>query len=225
VIVVVTAGGPASELPDFSEWAGAAFIGVDAGTIVLLDRGIRPVAAVGDFDSVTGSEMKRIEALFPSLDRAASEKDETDTELALVKAMEFSPVQVIVTGVTGGRLDHYMSSLHAIYQIQQKFPDTEFMLVNWQNRIRFLSPGSHRIWANEKYRYISFYPFAETVEGFSLTHFKYEVDNETIPFGSTRFISNELDAEGIIKFSKGSCVMIESSDAGNGLKQSDEMNA
>lgn len=214
MIVVVTAGGPVAELPDFSEWPDAVFIGVDAGTIVLLDEGIRPAAAVGDFDSVTEDEMMRIEQLFPDLDRAASEKDETDTELALVKAMEFSPEQVIVTGVTGGRLDHYMSALHGIYQVQQKFPATEFLLVNRQNRIRFLAPGVHRIQASEKYRYISFYPFADRVEGFTLANFKYEVDNEVIPFGSTRFISNELKAEGIVSFAKGSCAVIESSDAG-----------
>ncbi|MCJ1907205.1 thiamine diphosphokinase [Planococcus ruber] len=222
MIVVVTAGGPRSEMPDFSEWKEAAFIGVDAGTVVLLDQGIRPIAAVGDFDSVTEEEMQRIEALFPALDRAAAEKDETDTELALVKAMEFSPRQVIVTGVTGGRLDHYMSSLHAVYRMQQEFPDTEFMLVNRQNRIRFLSPGSHRVQADKKYRYISFYPFAETVEGFSLTHFKYEVADETLSFGSTRFISNELETEGIVAFSKGSCAMIESSDRVDELEQSNK---
>lgn len=212
MIVVIAAGGPVSELPDFSLWPDAVYIGVDAGTIVLLERGILPAAAVGDFDSVSAEEMNRIEQSFPELERAAAEKDETDTELALVKAMEFAPKQVIITGVTGGRLDHYMSALHGIYNIQQKFPDTEFLLINRQNRIRFLAPGNHLVQPDKKYRYISFYPFAQEVEAFTLSNFKYAVDNEMIPFGSTRFISNELEAEGIVSFTKGSCVMIESSD-------------
>ncbi|MGK7378447.1 thiamine diphosphokinase [Planococcus sp. 1R117A] len=213
MIVVVAAGGPVAEIPDFSLWPSALFIGVDAGTVVLLDRGIQPVAAVGDFDSVSTEEMEKIGELFPELNRAAAEKDETDTELALEKAMGFSPERVIITGVTGGRLDHYMSALHAIYKYQRKFPAIEFVLVNRQNRIRFLSPGTHLVKPDEKYHYISFYPFAEEVHGFTLKDFKYEVSSETIPFGSTRFISNELKTEGTVSLTKGSCIMIESSDS------------
>ncbi|MBZ5200259.1 thiamine diphosphokinase [Planomicrobium chinense] len=212
MIVVVNAGGPVKELPDFSLWPSASYIGVDAGTIVLLERGIQPAAAVGDFDSVSAAEMAKIKKLFPKLNQAAAEKDETDTELALEKAMEFSPDTVIVTGVTGGRLDHYMSALHAIYKYQEKFQDTSFVLVNRQNRIRFLAPGTHRIQPDLNYRYISFYPFAQEVRGFKLEKFKYEVDDEVIPFGSTRFISNELETEGIVSFASGSCIVIESTD-------------
>lgn len=212
MIVVITAGGPAAELPELRSWPDAIYIGVDAGTMVLLEQGIQPAAAVGDFDSVSAEDLNLIERLFPDLDRAAAEKDETDTELALQKAMTYSPETVIITGVTGGRLDHYMSALHAIYVYQEKFPDTRFQLVNRQNRILFLRPGKHVVKRDERYRFISFYPFAQPVEGFTLEGFKYEVKDEAIPFGSTRFISNELDAEGVVSFDGGSCVMIESDD-------------
>ncbi|RNF40641.1 thiamine diphosphokinase [Planococcus salinus] len=212
MIIVITAGGPVQELPDLALWQEADFIGVDAGTLVLLEKGITPVAAVGDFDSVSSDELKKISSLFPGLQLAPAEKDETDTELALKKAMTFQPEIVIVTGVTGGRLDHYMSALHAIYSFQMKFPATKFLLVNRQNRIRFLSPGKHVIKRGEDFRFVSFYPFAEAIRGLSLSNFKYEVLNESIPFGSTRFISNELFSEGIVSIEEGSCIMIESRD-------------
>lgn len=210
--VVLTAGGPASELPDFSLWPDALFIGVDAGTVTLLEKGITPEEAVGDFDSVTSAEYDKIRILFPGLERAAAEKDETDTELALEKAMSYHPETVIITGVTGGRLDHYMSALHAIYTFHQKYPKTRFLLINKQNRIRFLDPGSHEIKRDSRFRFISFYPFAQQVSGFNLSGFKYEVEDETIPFGSTRFISNELEQTGTVSFIEGNCIMIESSD-------------
>lgn len=210
--VVLVAGGPADELPDLAAWPDAAYIGVDAGTVRLMENGIAPSWAVGDFDSVTPEEYGEIEKLFPGITRVASEKDETDTELALEKAMEFQPETVIITGVTGGRLDHYMSALHAIYSYQRNFPAVYFLLVNHKNRIRFLTPGCHRVKRDERYRFISFYPFAETVEGLTLESFKYEVENESVAFGSTRFISNELEGEGTVSFAKGSCIMIESAD-------------
>ncbi|PSL42199.1 thiamine diphosphokinase [Planomicrobium soli] len=210
--VVLVAGGPAAELPDLALWPDAAFIGVDAGTVRLLEMGVTPLSAVGDFDSVTAGELKQIEKLVPDLVRAASEKDETDTELGLEKAMGYQPEMVIITGVTGGRLDHYMSALHAVYSYQQKFPAVQFFLVNHQNRIRFLTPGCHRVVQDTNYRFISFYPFSEQVKGLTLRNFKYEVEDESIPFGSTRFISNELEDEGTVCFTAGSCVIIESAD-------------
>ncbi|TWT04667.1 thiamine diphosphokinase [Planomicrobium sp. CPCC 101079] len=210
--VVLVAGGPAAELPDLASWPEAVFMGVDAGTVRLLEQGITPSCAVGDFDSVSEKEYEEIERLVPDMVRVASEKDETDTELALEKAMSIQPETVVITGVTGGRLDHYMSALHAIYSYQQKFPEVQFFLVNHQNRIRFLDPGSHLVKRDERYRFISFYPFAEEVEGLTLESFKYEVQNESVAFGSTRFISNELQGEGTVSFTKGSCIMIESAD-------------
>ena len=210
--VVIVAGGPAEELPDFSLWADDIWIGVDAGAVALIERGIEPTAAVGDFDSVSKEQFARIKSILPDFEAASPDKDETDTELALKKAMTFHPKTVIITGVTGGRLDHYMSALHAIYAVHLKYPDTQFFLVNKQNRIRFLEPGSHEIQRAGLYRYISFYPFAEEIKGFSLSGFKYEVSGETIPFGSTWFISNELEQLGIVSFIEGNCIMIESAD-------------
>lgn len=210
--VVIVGSGPVEELPDFAAWPDAVYIGVDAGTLVLLEQGILPKTAVGDFDSVSEFQLKEIARLFPDFNKAEEAKDETDTELALEKALEFSPKHVYVAGVTGGRLDHYMSALHAVYHVHLNHPDTTFYIVNKQNRIRFIEPGVHKIQRELGYRFISFYPFAEEIEGFTLENFKYPVVDETIRFGSTRFVSNEFVGEGIVSFTKGSCIVIESAD-------------
>lgn len=210
--VVLIAGGPAYELPDFSLWPDAVYVGVDSGTMVLLEKGIKPAAVVGDFDSVTDEELERIKKIFTDLKPVAAEKDETDTELALEKAMTYQPETVIITGVTGGRLDHYMSALHAVYEFHRKYPETDFFLINKQNRIRFLDAGSHEIQRDSRFRFISFYPFAGEIKGFNLKGFKYEVEGEIVRYGSTRFISNELEQTGTVSFTEGNCIMIESSD-------------
>lgn len=211
--VVLIAGGPADELPDFSLFPSAIYIGVDSGTLALLERDIQPDAAVGDFDSVSADDYKKIRLAFPDLARSPSEKDQSDTELGLEKAMTYEPEQVILAGVTGGRLDHYMSVLHIMYHYQQRFPKTRFLLINNQNQIRFLSPGTHELEKDERYRFVSFYPFSEQVQGFTLTGFKYPVTDEYLPFGTTRFVSNELVGHGSVKINSGYCLMVESSDA------------
>ncbi len=212
MIVAITAGGPADELPDLSLYEGALHIGVDAGVMTLLGLGIEPVEAVGDFDSVTDEEYEKIRSAFPSLERSPSEKDESDTELALKKAMDYRPETVIVTGVTGGRLDHYLAALHIVFAYQRSFPHVDFMVLNKQNRIRFMEPGTHQLKADREFTYVSFYPFSEEVSGFTIEGFKYPVKDERIPFGSTRFTSNELTEDGTIAFTDGHLIVIESSD-------------
>ncbi|MTD30285.1 thiamine diphosphokinase [Planomicrobium sp. YIM 101495] len=210
--IVITAGGPAAELPDFSLWEDVSYVGVDAGCMTLLEKGVHPVAVVGDFDSVSDAEYEHLRGMFPDLEKVSAEKDETDTELALQKAVELGGNHITVIGVTGGRLDHYMSALHAVYNYQERYSDVAFEIVNYRNRLRFLSIGEHQVGSDPAYKYISFYPFSEAIEGFHLKGFKYEVVDETIPFGSTRFVSNELDGEGMVVIGRGNCLMIESSD-------------
>lgn len=212
MIVMLTAGGPAEELPDLSFYRQAVHIGVDAGVMTLLAHGIKPAEAVGDFDSVSDEEYEQIRAKFPSLERSPADKDESDTELALEKAMHYRPETVIITGVTGGRLDHYMAALHIVFAYQRRYPEVEFVVLNKQNRIRFMEPGEYRMEADPSYAYVSFYPFAEPVSGFTIEGFKYPVTDELIPFGSTRFISNELSGSGSVKFAGGHLIVIESSD-------------
>ncbi|MDJ0330785.1 thiamine diphosphokinase [Planococcus sp. S3-L1] len=211
--IVLIAGGPADELPDFSLFPEALYIGVDSGTLTLLAKKIQPISAVGDFDSVSVKEYEQIRIALPELSRSPSEKDQSDTELGLEAAMGYHPNLVIISGVTGGRLDHYMSVLHVLFKYQQQFPKTRFVLLNNQNRLRFLSPGTHRLEKDQRFRYVSFYPFAEEVKGLTLTGFKYPVTDEDISFGTTRFVSNELFNVGSVTINSGYCLMIESSDA------------
>lgn len=212
MIVVITAGGPADELPDLSLYEGALHIGVDAGVMTLLERGIEPAEAVGDFDSVTDSEYEKIRLAFPELERSPSEKDESDTEIALKKAMDYNPETVIVAGVTGGRLDHYLAALQIVFAYQKNYPLVDFRVLNKQNRIRFMKPGTYQMKAENDFTYISFYPFSEEVSGFTIEGFKYPVKDEQISFGSTRFTSNELAGDGTVSFTKGDLIVIESSD-------------
>lgn len=213
MIAVIVGGGPADELPDLGQWTGARFIGADAGATALLQIGISPEAAVGDFDSVSEVEFSLLQQAVSELKRLPAEKDETDAELALKHAVSWSPDLIIVTGVTGGRLDHFISALHAVFACQLENPDIDVVIMDRHNRIRFLPPGKHPLTGDSRYRYISLYPFQSEVTELTLKGFRYEVAGERIPFGSTRFTSNELAGEGEITFETGNCLVVESRDA------------
>ncbi|MCH7320890.1 thiamine diphosphokinase [Solibacillus sp. MA9] len=209
MIVAICAGGPLSEVafslkPDI-------WIGVDRGALYLVDEAIVPNAIVGDFDSVSAEEFARISKAVQYIEQFQAEKDETDTDLALEKALGYAPTEIWLTGVTGGRLDHYEAVLRSVYHLQQQHPNIVFKIVNPYNEIQFLMPGQH-VLRKGNYSYVSFFAYGQTLVNVTLRGVKYETTDEVIEQGTTRFTSNEILSEGSISFLGGICLMIKSRD-------------
>lgn len=213
---VVCAGGPDHEVAELSGFNEdeTVFIGADRGAVHLLARGITPKEAVGDFDSISIEEYEQIKRSVKSISRFNAEKDETDTELAIERALSYQPERVILTGVTGGRLDHSASALHLLYRLQIEYPDISFSIINQTNEMSILLPSVHKIFLDTHYPYVSFFSFGRKVTGLTLTGFKYETINETLELGMTKFTSNETASYiCTISFREGICLMVRSSDA------------
>lgn len=159
MIVVVCSGGPSTEicnLVPYHETANVVFIGADRGAYYLLEKGIVPHAIVGDFDSVTELEWQQLEEVVDNVEKFQAEKDETDTDLALLKALTYNPSEIVLTGVTGGRLDHYEAALRSVCRLQLEYPAIRIKIVNTYNELRFLTPGTHDLDKHELFQYISF---------------------------------------------------------------------
>ncbi|MDM5332680.1 thiamine diphosphokinase [Ureibacillus composti] len=214
--VVICSGGPKHELCSFDTFKSQediVFIGADRGSLYLLQEGIVPTEIVGDFDSLTDEEWAFVSEKGMKIERVKAEKDETDTDLALLKALHYQPSQIYITGVTGGRLDHFEAAIRSIYRLQSKHKEIQMKIINAQNEICIFFPGKHRILRDEKYKYLSFFAYEKDVLDVTLRGVKYETTNEVIELGTSRFTSNELISElGYISFSSGICLMIRSSD-------------
>ncbi len=215
-VAVICAGGPKTELPDLTSFDGGetVFIGADRGAFHLLEKGIIPQEAVGDFDSVSKDEYEAIQHAVGLIGKFQSEKDETDTELAVIRALAYHPDEIILTGVTGGRLDHMESALHLMYRLQKENPDVFFSIRNRFNELSILLPGRYEIGCADSLPYISFFAFDGQVMGLTLVGFKYETVNATLTTGMTKFTSNELTScMCTISFRDGICLMVRSADA------------
>ncbi|QGG50357.1 thiamine diphosphokinase [Lysinibacillus pakistanensis] len=215
-LVVVCAGGPKEELCSFAPFSkkeDVLFIGADRGALYLIEQGITPHAIVGDFDSLTHEEYELVMKHTNDRQRFQEEKNETDTDLALLKAYTYQPSEIILTGVTGGRLDHYEAAIRSIYRLQREHPHIVLKIMNHANLLQFLMPGTHIIQADQQYRYLSFFAHEETIKNVTLRQVKYETTDEEITLGTSRFTSNEIIGDsGSISFSQGICLMIRSID-------------
>lgn len=214
--VIVCSGGPIEEVVDFDQLPleeETIFIGADRGSLHLLSNGIIPNEIIGDFDSLAEDEFQLLQRKVNTITVLQAEKDETDTHSAIEKALTYKPKEIILTAVTGGRLDHYEAVLHDLCRFQMNNPEILFSIQNNQNIIQFLFPGIHEIKQDVHYKYISFFSFGETVENISLEGFLYNVTEENISVGNAKFTSNELKGRtSTISFKAGICLMIRSSD-------------
>ena len=187
-------------------------IAVDAGLAAASALGMVPDMIVGDFDTVDRKTLERFEAMEHVIwDVHRPEKDETDTELALIKARAIGSTQIVVLGATGGRADHMLANLHLLYPCLQSGIET--ILIDPQNKI-YLLDGEHTFERGKTWgKYVSFLPLTEQVRGITLTGFRYPLQEKDISIGTSLCVSNELVAErATITFEDGVLICVEARD-------------
>ena len=187
-------------------------VAVDGGLEAAKELDIIPDVIVGDFDTVHPeilASYRKMEHIVWEVHQP--EKDDTDTELAIKRALAMNCSHITLLGATGGRLDHMIGNIHLLFPCLQKGTYAE--IVDSQNRL-YLIDGEHTFRKGETWgKYISFLPLTEEVKGITLRGFKYPLTDRDISIGTSLCISNELvEEEGTITFSDGVLITVESHD-------------
>lgn len=72
----------------------------------------RPDVLVGDGDSIDAGALERLRAAGCAIELAPVDKDETDTELALLAALRRGATEILIVGALGGRrVDHALGNV------------------------------------------------------------------------------------------------------------------
>ncbi|HEP1809894.1 TPA: thiamine diphosphokinase [Streptococcus suis] len=205
--IAVIAGGSFDCLPEPADL----YVGVDAGSLRLLDHSLPLDWAIGDFDSVTSEELGQIREMAEWFLRAPVEKDDTDLELALKEIFKAYPqAQVRIYGALGGRMDHMMANLFLAAEPDLAAFMEQIELVDSQNIVRFRPAGQHRLSPIAGMKYISFMPSDQS--RLTIRHAKYPLDASNYFFKkcytSNEFIDRDID----IQLDQGYVVLIYSKD-------------
>lgn len=159
-------------------------ISADGGLEYLEKMQISPDLIVGDFDSLSKSHgIPRDSIVFPS------EKDDTDTEIALNEAIKRGFKQVLIFGGTGGRLDHTIANLSSLIYAAEN--GVQAFLIDERNKAFVLSEGSHELDFEEN-SYVSFFNFGCDFSVISLTGFKYPLEKYKMKTSYPIGVSNEF---------------------------------
>lgn len=190
----------------------AVFIGIDRGALYLLDEGIQPDLAIGDFDSISSEEKERIKKHSKIVKNFQSEKDDTDTELGLIQTVEqFNPDSIMIYNWIGGRLDHFISILFLV--VQPRFYNILSILsfVDKENTICFYLPGQHIVRKENDKEYLSYIGMTQ-IKGLTLQDVKYPLNKADYSYPAA-LISNEFTKDTArFSFEEGILAVVQSKD-------------
>lgn len=172
---------PSLFLRDLSKKANF-IIGIDAGAETLLESGIKVDLAIGDFDSIKNKDLlKNINHLeYPK------EKDYSDTEIAINHAISMGFDEFILTNMLGGRTDHLLFNISALYKIFKNHKDAKILenkeeIYIFDNTIEF---------ETELNDIVSIFPIVSPVKFINSKGLYYPLSNKSVSLGETLTLSN-----------------------------------
>jgi thiamine pyrophosphokinase len=164
-------------------------IAADQGAATALQYGCTPAFVVGDFDSLPALPLQQLQARGSHIIRAAVEKNETDSELAIQLAIEQGATTITLLGGLGGaRFDHTMGNIMLLAGFEQ----IPIRIVDGPSTCWLLRGPGHTNILGEKGDLLSLLPLTGDVTGVQTQGLYYPLHRETLYFGKPRGVSNVL---------------------------------
>ncbi len=171
---------------------------------------------VGDGDSIEPSLLDRLEARGVHVERSRPDKDESDTELAVLAALARGAEGLVIVGALGGtRIDHSLANigLLALPALAQR----PAVLIDARSRISLVrAPGPdgaavERALVGRPGDLVSLLPLGPGVDGVTTAGLAYPLTDEPLPEGPARGLSNVRSAAmAVVRLRKGLLLVVES---------------
>lgn len=213
---VVVVGGDADERDAEQLRDADLVVAADGGATFLDSHGRRPDVLVGDFDSVDAELVRRLETDGVVVERHPVDKDATDAELAIERAVGAGATRVTVIGAFAGtRLDHELGNvlLLADHELASRVEDLRMVRSGTVARA-LRGPGSLFVDAPAGAR-VGLLPVGGDARGVTTIGLRFALDGETLRLGRSRGLANEVTAvPASVSLQAGVLLVIESTDNG-----------
>ncbi len=192
-------------------------LAADSGAAWLATIGRRPDRLVGDFDSLDSRLLGELEAAGVPVERHRAEKDETDAELALERAVELGADEVTLLGALAGeRLDHELANLFliadprwvgALHEVRVVCGGTLVRPLHGQASLELEAPVGATV---------SLLPVGGDAIGVRTGGLRYPLHDEVLRFGRSRGLSNlVVQAPASVSLEDGVLLVIERTEGVN----------
>ena len=147
---------------------------------------------VGDGDSLGADGVEALRSAGVPIELAPVDKDESDTELAIVAAAAAGADRVTILGALGGmRADHGLANVWLL--AHPALGGRAVCLLDERARIRLLPAGRHDL-GGRIGDLVSLLPFAGEADGLTTRGLRYPLRDEPLRTGSSRGLSNVREA-------------------------------
>lgn len=184
-------------------------IAADGGGNALYNNNIFPNIIIGDLDSISSDALNYFKGKNVVIEKHPVEKDYTDGELALNKALSLNPSEIVFIGALGSRIDHVFGNIGLLFKALQK--DVKAKIID-KNNIMILSDKDIILEKIKGFKF-SVLAYNGSISNLSVEGGKYELNNYDLKCGETITISNEFKNNDVkISFKKGVILIIISKD-------------
>ena len=181
-------------------------IAVDGGYDILKKLNINIDIVVADLDSTTSEITKDT-----NIKLYHSDKDDTDTILAIEYAINNGYKDLTIIGGLGRRLDHTLANIQTLAYFLKSNPDININIIDKYNIVRIISNES--ITLSNNYKYLSLISLSDKCFIEKTTGLKWNLNNHTLTNSYPLGVSNVLiEKEAMIKVQDGLLIVIQSKD-------------
>lgn len=197
-------------------------VAADGGAGLAAQLGLRIDRWVGDGDSLGTAAIEALRAAGVPITLAEADKDESDTELAVLEAVAAGATDITILGALGGRrLDHALANIWLL--AHPRLVGRSARLLDATSRITLLtgaapSGGRDSARGSSEHRFdgragdlVSLFPFAGSAEGVTTEGLRYPLRDERLRVGPARGLSNvRLATSATISLRRGRLLVVES---------------
>ncbi|NJC96717.1 MAG: thiamine diphosphokinase [Anaerolineales bacterium] len=160
----------------------------DGGTRHALALDLKPDLVIGDMDSTEKEDLQELQNEGVAIELFPRDKDETDLELAVARAVEKSPRQILIVAALGGRLDQTLANIALLSD--PRFATLDLRLDDGVEEILFCREQAEVRGGGGDI--VSLIPWGAPVHHVRTQGLKWALNNETLAPERTRGISNEM---------------------------------
>ncbi len=168
---------------DISQYS---IVAVDHGADFTLNSDLLPNIAIGDFDSISESNLQKLKQEKISLYNFPTHKDATDSELAFEYLHDQVFSEVIIFGLEGDRPDHFLSNILTMNKLVRG--ETKIKAVG-KKSFYYFSADSLTI-TGKKNDLLSLLALTPSVGGLTTHGLEYPLQKATLLYGTSLGISN-----------------------------------
>lgn len=163
----------------------------DGGTRHAIMLGLTPNMVIGDFDSITKEERRKMEELGVEIVQHPTDKNETDLELAINHALTINPDQILILAALGGRMDQTLANIALLSH--SSLVTRHLKLTDGVEELFFCRDQAKV--TGRSGDIVSLIPWQGEVTGVFTENLRWNLNHETLYPDKTRGISNEMTAD------------------------------